>query len=125
MWIGLFVVQKVWPNDNYIVRRLNTNKTQIPSVLGTDEAEDRVTDGGLLFRDVRMEIRVLLKLAFPKLSTWAQGSRATKLLGHPEDKQNEVFISGLYFGGIYPPVPQTEGVKKVQRSKEQLDRKAL
>ena len=28
-WIGPFVVRKVLPNNNYIVRRLNTNKTQI------------------------------------------------------------------------------------------------
>ena len=28
-WIGPFVIQKVLFNDNYIVRRLNTNKTQI------------------------------------------------------------------------------------------------
>ena len=28
-WIGPFVVQKVLPNNSYIVRRLNTNKTQI------------------------------------------------------------------------------------------------
>ena len=28
-WIGPFIVQKVLPNENYIVRRLNTNKTQI------------------------------------------------------------------------------------------------
>ena len=28
-WIGPFVVQKVLSNDNYIVRRFNTNKTQI------------------------------------------------------------------------------------------------
>ena len=28
-WIGPFIVQKVLPNNNYIVRRLNTNKTQI------------------------------------------------------------------------------------------------
>ena len=28
-WIGTFVIQKVLSNDNYIVRRLNTNKTQI------------------------------------------------------------------------------------------------
>ena len=28
-WIGPFVVQKTLPNNNYIVRRLNTNKTQI------------------------------------------------------------------------------------------------
>ena len=28
-WIGPFVVQKALPNNNYIVRRLNTNKTQI------------------------------------------------------------------------------------------------
>ena len=28
-WIGPFVIQKVQSNDNYIVRRLNTNKTQI------------------------------------------------------------------------------------------------
>ena len=28
-WIGPFVVQKILPNNNYIVRRLNTNKTQI------------------------------------------------------------------------------------------------
>ena len=28
-WIGAFVVQKTLPNNNYIVRRLNTNKTQI------------------------------------------------------------------------------------------------
>ena len=28
-WIGTFVVQKTLPNNNYIVRRLNTNKTQI------------------------------------------------------------------------------------------------
>ena len=28
-WTGPFVVQKVLPNENYIVRRLNTNKTQI------------------------------------------------------------------------------------------------
>ena len=28
-WTGPFVVQKVVPNSNYIVRRLNTNKTQI------------------------------------------------------------------------------------------------
>ena len=27
-WIGPFVIQKVLSNDNYIVRRLNTNKTQ-------------------------------------------------------------------------------------------------
>ena len=28
-WIGPYVIEKVLPNDNYIVRRLNTNKTQI------------------------------------------------------------------------------------------------
>ena len=28
-WIGPFVIQKVLSNDNYFVRRLNTNKTQI------------------------------------------------------------------------------------------------
>ena len=28
-WTGPFIVQKVLPNNNYIVRRLNTNKTQI------------------------------------------------------------------------------------------------
>ena len=28
-WVGSFVVQKVLPNENYIVRRINTNKTQI------------------------------------------------------------------------------------------------
>ena len=28
-WIGPFVVQTVLSNDSYIVRRLNTNKTQI------------------------------------------------------------------------------------------------
>ena len=27
-WVGPFVVQKVLPNENYIVRRINTNKTQ-------------------------------------------------------------------------------------------------
>ena len=29
-WIGPYLVQKVLPNNNYIVRKLNTNKTQIP-----------------------------------------------------------------------------------------------
>ena len=29
MWIGPFVIQKALSNDSYIVRRLNTNKTQI------------------------------------------------------------------------------------------------
>ena len=28
-WVGPFVVQKVLPNENYIVRRVNTNKTQM------------------------------------------------------------------------------------------------
>ena len=28
-WVGPFIVQKVLPNENHIVRRLNTNKTQI------------------------------------------------------------------------------------------------
>ena len=28
-WIGSFIVQKALPNNNYVVRRLNTNKTQI------------------------------------------------------------------------------------------------
>ena len=28
-WVGPFIVQKVLPNENYIVRRLNTKKTQI------------------------------------------------------------------------------------------------
>ena len=28
-WVGPFIIQKVLPNENYIVRRLNTNKTQI------------------------------------------------------------------------------------------------
>ena len=28
-WIGLYIVEKVLPNSNYIVRKLNTNKTQI------------------------------------------------------------------------------------------------
>ena len=28
-WVGPFVVQKVLPNGNYIVRRINTNKTQL------------------------------------------------------------------------------------------------
>ena len=28
-WIGLYIVEKVLPNNNYIVRKLNTNKTQI------------------------------------------------------------------------------------------------
>ena len=27
-WVGPFVVEKVLPNENYIVRRINTNKTQ-------------------------------------------------------------------------------------------------
>ena len=27
-WVGPFIVQKVLPNENYIVRRINTNKTQ-------------------------------------------------------------------------------------------------
>ena len=29
LWIGPYRIEKVLPNDNYIVRRLNTNKTQI------------------------------------------------------------------------------------------------
>ena len=28
-WVGSFMVQKILPNENYIVRRINTNKTQI------------------------------------------------------------------------------------------------
>ena len=28
-WVGPFIVQKVLPNENYIVRRINTSKTQI------------------------------------------------------------------------------------------------
>ena len=28
-WVGPFIVQKVLPNENYIVRRINTNKTQL------------------------------------------------------------------------------------------------
>ena len=28
-WIGPYVVEKILPNNNYIVRKLNTNKTQI------------------------------------------------------------------------------------------------
>ena len=28
-WISPFIVQKVFPNNNYIVRRLNTNKSKI------------------------------------------------------------------------------------------------
>ena len=28
-WVGPFIIQKVLPNENYIVRRINTNKTQI------------------------------------------------------------------------------------------------
>ena len=28
-WVGPFIVQKVLLNENYIVRRINTNKTQI------------------------------------------------------------------------------------------------
>ena len=28
-WVGPFIVQKVLPNENYIVRRINTNKTQM------------------------------------------------------------------------------------------------
>ena len=28
-WVGPFTVQKVLPNKNYIVRQINTNKTQI------------------------------------------------------------------------------------------------
>ena len=28
-WVGPFIVQKFLPNENYIVRRINTNKTQI------------------------------------------------------------------------------------------------
>ena len=28
-WVGPFIVQKVLPNENYIVRRFNTNKTKI------------------------------------------------------------------------------------------------
>ena len=28
-WVGPFIVQKFLPNENYIIRRLNTNKTQI------------------------------------------------------------------------------------------------
>ena len=28
-WVGPFIVQKISPNENYIVRRINTNKTQI------------------------------------------------------------------------------------------------
>ena len=28
-WVGLFIVQKTLPNENYIVRPINTNKTQI------------------------------------------------------------------------------------------------
>ena len=32
-WTGPFVIQKVLPNNNYIVRRLNTNKTQILHII--------------------------------------------------------------------------------------------
>ena len=28
-WVGPYIVQKALPNDNYIVRKINTNKTQI------------------------------------------------------------------------------------------------
>ena len=28
-WVGPFIIQRVLPNENYIVERLNTNKTQI------------------------------------------------------------------------------------------------
>ena len=28
-WAGLYLVEKVLPNNNYIMRKLNTNKTQI------------------------------------------------------------------------------------------------
>ena len=28
-WVGLYIVQKTLPNDNYIIRKINTNKTQI------------------------------------------------------------------------------------------------
>ena len=28
-WVGPFIIQKVLPNENYIVRRLNTNETEI------------------------------------------------------------------------------------------------
>ena len=28
-WIGPYIAEKVLPNDNYIVRKLNSNKTQI------------------------------------------------------------------------------------------------
>ena len=28
-WIGPYVVEKVWPNESYMVRKLNTNKRQL------------------------------------------------------------------------------------------------
>ena len=28
-WIGTYVIEKVLPNENYIVRKLSSNKTQI------------------------------------------------------------------------------------------------
>ena len=28
-WVGPFLIQKVLPNENYVVRRINTDKTQI------------------------------------------------------------------------------------------------
>ena len=33
-WVERFIVQKVLPNENYIVRRLNRNKTQILHRIG-------------------------------------------------------------------------------------------
>ena len=29
LWIGTYILEKVLPNNNYIVRKLNTNRTQI------------------------------------------------------------------------------------------------
>ena len=28
-WIGLYIIEKVLPNNNYVVRKIGTNKTQI------------------------------------------------------------------------------------------------
>ena len=29
-WIGPYIVEKALPNNNYLVRKLGTNKTQVP-----------------------------------------------------------------------------------------------
>ena len=51
-WIGLFVIQKILSNEYFIVRRVNTNKTQILHRIRLKKCTKLALRGQLIRREI-------------------------------------------------------------------------